>query len=76
MNKSIRNIDVSHNVEVEEIVSMLSHEFSKQPITTEQHLIIPNQIGKGGIRRMNIKESLEIIISDMELLHYTFTSNG
>ncbi len=69
MNKSIRNIDVSHNVEVEEIVSMLSHEFSKQPITTEQHLIIPDQIGKGSIRRMNIKESLEIIISDMELLH-------
>ena len=67
-NKSIKNIDLSHNVEVEDITSMLSHEFSKQPKTTEQHLIIPEQIGKGSIRRMHIKEGLEIIISDMKLL--------
>ena len=67
MSNDIINTDFSHYIELESIASMLSHEFSKQPIATEQQLIIPDQLGQGSIRRMNIKEGLEIIISDMEL---------
>lgn len=52
-----------HRSNVEEISSMLSHEFSTKPITTEQHFIIPDKLGKGSIKRMKMKEGLELIRS-------------
>lgn len=65
MGRYIEDIDISHAEE--DISSMFSHQFSKEPLTSERHFIIPDKLGKGKIRRMKIKKGLEIVISDIEL---------
>ena len=52
---------------LEEISSMLSHQFSENTLDQEQIFSVPDQLGKGNIKRMIIKEGLEVIVSDVEL---------
>lgn|SRR5690625_355553 len=64
MEKDIKNMAFN----IQKIASILSHQLSEKPIATEQIINIPGQLGKGKIRRMEIKAGLEIVISDMELI--------
>src|SRR5699024_9614471 len=53
---------------MDEISNLLSHQFSCETFNREQHFTIPDKLGKGSLRRMRIKEGMEIITSDIELI--------
>jgi len=50
-----------------ELAQILSHQFTKQAGDSDHHFQLSERIGKGSIRRMKLKEGMEIIISDIEL---------
>src|SRR5699024_12617393 len=52
---------------MDEISNLLSHQFSCETLNREQHFTIPDKLGKVSLRRMRIKEGMEIITSDIEL---------
>lgn len=57
--------DVSHSVR--KITNILSHRFSEVGTVAEQLISVPENVGKGKIRRIIIKEGLECIITDIEM---------
>ncbi|WP_077303225.1 hypothetical protein [Virgibacillus pantothenticus] len=46
---------------------ILSHRFLEKTAQEEQAFLVPEPIGKGKIKRIKIKDGLEIVISDIEL---------
>lgn len=61
------NQKVDKSTRMDEISNLLSHQFSCETLNREQHFTIPDKLGKGSLRRMRIKEGMEIITSDIEL---------
>src|SRR5699024_5326177 len=61
------NKKVDKSTRMDEISNMLFDKYSCETLNRKQHFTIHDKLGKDSLRRMRIKEGIEIITSDIEL---------